>query len=155
MWSYKARDGIGTAMHGMWGSFWMAYGIFQFLVAAKIIQPPQSLQSPEFGFWFLVLAGITWSGAFASVTQNLALASVLFSLAFACTIECVARFDGSISWQMIAGYIFVISAFLAWYTGTALMVEGAAGKAVLPVFKLRQKKLADAGVGEPGVQRGQ
>src|SRR3954453_7516583 len=27
MWAYRARDGLATAMHGMWGSFWMAYGV--------------------------------------------------------------------------------------------------------------------------------
>ncbi|HEX5584977.1 GPR1/FUN34/YaaH family transporter, partial [Gaiella sp.] len=27
MWAYRARDGLATAMHGMWGSFWMAFGI--------------------------------------------------------------------------------------------------------------------------------
>ena len=33
MWSYRARDVIATAMHGMWGSFWVGYGILQLLVA--------------------------------------------------------------------------------------------------------------------------
>src|SRR5919199_5006478 len=23
MWAYRARDGLATAMHGMWGSFWI------------------------------------------------------------------------------------------------------------------------------------
>jgi len=27
MWAYRARDAVATAMHGMWGSFWIAYGI--------------------------------------------------------------------------------------------------------------------------------
>jgi succinate-acetate transporter protein len=27
MWAFRARDGLATAMHGMWGAFWMAYGI--------------------------------------------------------------------------------------------------------------------------------
>src|SRR3954468_14976934 len=31
LWGYRARDGIATAMHGMWGSFWMAYGILWLL----------------------------------------------------------------------------------------------------------------------------
>src|SRR5690349_4356365 len=32
MWSYRARDGLATAMHGMWGAFWMAYGLLFLLV---------------------------------------------------------------------------------------------------------------------------
>src|SRR5215472_15146898 len=31
MWSFKARDGVATAMHGMWGSFWMAFGVLWLL----------------------------------------------------------------------------------------------------------------------------
>jgi hypothetical protein len=27
MWAYRARDGLATAMHGMWRSFCMAYGM--------------------------------------------------------------------------------------------------------------------------------
>jgi uncharacterized protein len=27
MWAYRARDAVATAMHGMWGAFWLAYGI--------------------------------------------------------------------------------------------------------------------------------
>jgi len=27
MCAYRARDAVATAMHGMWGSFWIAYGI--------------------------------------------------------------------------------------------------------------------------------
>ena len=33
MWAYRARDALATAMHGMWGSFWIAYGILNLLVA--------------------------------------------------------------------------------------------------------------------------
>ena len=29
MWAYRARDAIATAMHGTWGSFWLAYGILR------------------------------------------------------------------------------------------------------------------------------
>src|SRR5690348_2256692 len=33
MWAYKARDALATAMHGTWGSFWIAYGILWWLIA--------------------------------------------------------------------------------------------------------------------------
>src|SRR3954464_4178977 len=31
MWAYRALDGVATAMHGMWGSFWMAFGLVSLL----------------------------------------------------------------------------------------------------------------------------
>jgi succinate-acetate transporter protein len=30
---YRARDGIATAMHGMWGLFWLGFGFLLLLVA--------------------------------------------------------------------------------------------------------------------------
>src|SRR5206468_5577722 len=32
MWSYRARDALATGIHGAWGSFWIAYGIYQLFV---------------------------------------------------------------------------------------------------------------------------
>src|SRR5215467_12303640 len=26
IWAYRARDGMATALHGLWGSFWIAFG---------------------------------------------------------------------------------------------------------------------------------
>ena len=37
LWAYKARDALATAMHGMWGAFWLAYGLLWLLVAAHDI----------------------------------------------------------------------------------------------------------------------
>src|SRR5437870_12983800 len=36
MWAYKARDGLATAMHGMWGSFWIGFGILELLFATGL-----------------------------------------------------------------------------------------------------------------------
>src|SRR5918911_730826 len=33
MWAFRARDALATAMHGMWGAFWLAWGILYLLVA--------------------------------------------------------------------------------------------------------------------------
>src|SRR5581483_12338192 len=33
MWAFKARDGVATAVHGMWGAFWMAFGLIELILA--------------------------------------------------------------------------------------------------------------------------
>jgi hypothetical protein len=38
MWGYLARDAIATAMHGMWGAFWIAFGVLFLLVATGTIR---------------------------------------------------------------------------------------------------------------------
>src|SRR5437868_3772238 len=79
MWAYRARDGLATAMHGMWGSFWIAYGILNVLLATKTLPAPTpAYHFPELGFWFFALAAITASGAFAALAEgNLGVTSVL------------------------------------------------------------------------------
>src|SRR3954466_2804768 len=51
MWAFRARDALATAMHGMWGAFWIAFGILFLLVATGDVKAPAGTW-PELGFWF-------------------------------------------------------------------------------------------------------
>src|SRR3954467_15311430 len=77
MWAYRARDGLATAMHGMWGAFWMAYGLLFLLVATGDVTVPAKGAFPELGYWFLALAVITACGAAAAVAESLGIAATL------------------------------------------------------------------------------
>src|SRR4051794_20505559 len=81
MWGYRARDGLATAMHGMWGAFWMAYGLLFLLVATKTITVPAVGPFPELGYWFLALAVITGLGAVAALAESAGLVVTLVPLA--------------------------------------------------------------------------
>jgi succinate-acetate transporter protein len=37
--SLRARDGVATAVHTAWGSFWIGWGILQLLVATHVMPP--------------------------------------------------------------------------------------------------------------------
>lgn len=156
MWAYKARDGLATAMHGMWGSFWMAFGVLWILVAAgKVTIPANGAAFQGLGFWFIVLAAITWSGMAAASAESKAVASVLGFLALGSTIAAVAELAG-VEWlRMLAGWAFIISAVLAWYAATALMINGAYGRKVMGLGSKRKEEELQIGFGEPGVLRGQ
>jgi succinate-acetate transporter protein len=157
MWSYKARDGIATAMHGLWGSFWMDHGLLYGLLAAGILTKPAGAWA-ALGFWFIVLAAITYSGAWASACENKGLFAVLITLAVASSCMAAWELSGIDILKAAAGWIFFFSAFIAWYTATAMMLEGAAGRPVLPLGKTRHVLEAPAiniGDGEPGVKHGQ
>src|SRR3954451_21625313 len=71
MWAYKARDGLATAMHGMWGSFWIGFGILELLFATGVIAAPSGAAFPALGYWFIVLAAITFVGAVAALSENM------------------------------------------------------------------------------------
>lgn len=155
MWAFKARDGLATAMHGTWGSFWLAFGLLYFLVLdGKIVAP--GLLSPEMGYWFIVLAAITWMGALAAFAESAGFVCVLGTLAIGSTLEAIARLVGSGDVQIAAGYCFIISAIIAWWVASAMMFEEAYGHPVVGVGKRRARQTSVAiGVGEPGVIRGQ
>src|ERR1051325_2038366 len=59
MWAYKARDGVATAVHGMWGAFWMAFGFLVLIFTTGKAPTPAGPFFPELGYWFIVLAAIT------------------------------------------------------------------------------------------------
>jgi hypothetical protein len=165
MWAYRARDAIATAMHGMWGAFWLAYGILNILVAAGALTAPTPwFHNPELGFWFFALAAITASGFLASLAESVSLASVLGTLAAGSGIAAGAFIYGSHGWVQVAGWVFVVSAGLAWYTATAMMLAAAGGMVVLPLGKYSRAANKPGGKpvrpielewAEPGVKQGQ
>jgi succinate-acetate transporter protein len=157
MWAYRARDELATAMHGMWGSFWMGYGILNLLfVTGRLAEPTPRFT--ELGFWFIALAAITWMGFVAACAESVALAAVLFLLAGGSTIAAIANIAGSHGLTVFAGWWFILSALCAWYTATAMMFESTFGRAVLPVGQTARAARAAVvapAAGEPGVIRGQ
>jgi len=164
MWAYRARDAVATAMHGMWGAFWIGYGILNLLVATHVL-PIGTTMDHALGFWFIALCAITFSGMLgAAVEGNLGVVAVLGTLAAGSGLAAIGFLQGSHYIQHWAGWVFVISAAFAWYVATAMMLKAAAGKTVLPLFKTER----DANVpghtptrsiqlewGEPGVKMGQ
>ncbi|HET6510022.1 MAG TPA: GPR1/FUN34/YaaH family transporter [Baekduia sp.] len=169
MWSYRARDGVATAMHGMWGSFWIAYGILWLLDATGTIAIPAG-KFPELGYWFLALGAITLAGTLAATFESLGLTSVLGLLAAGSVFAALHYLTGSGTWETIAGWVLFASALAAFYVATALMMESAAGRAILPLGKPSAKARAKAEadepdgrvteaigwiLGEPGIRHGQ
>jgi len=163
MWAYRARDGIATAMHGMWGSFWLGYGVLNLLAAAGAVTLPTS-KFTELGFWFLVLAAITAAGAIAALFESLGLFAVLTPLSTGSAFAAIFYLTGTASWQTAAGWVLLASAFIAFYVAFAMMLEGAAGKVILPLGKpmmaanrpgARITYPVEWPLGEPGVRQGQ
>jgi len=163
MWGFKARDGIATAMHGMWGSFWMAYGLLWGLHAAKILTFPEGEFTP-IGYWFLVLAVITACGALAAAFENLGLFAVLGTLAVGSALAAVFYLTGGEGWKEAGGWVLLASSWLATYVAAAMMLEGAAGKVLLPLGHLNRRANTPGrhehvplqfALGEPGVRQGQ
>jgi len=163
MWAFKARDGVATAMHGMWGSFWLAYGLLNLLVAVGVYTIPTG-SFPELGFWFLALTAITALGTAAAVAESIGLLATLASLTVGAAFLAVHYLTGIHWWEVAGGWILIGSAAAATYTAGAMMLEGAWGKVVLPLGKMeREANVPGTRVtlpieyehAEPGVRMGQ
>jgi succinate-acetate transporter protein len=166
MWAFRVRDTIATAMHGMWGSFWIAFGIFNLLVQWGKLpdHPAGSVSDPAFAMWFYTLAAITAAGALAAIAESMALFSVLGTLATGSALLAIGLSVGGTGWVKVAGWVLVASAILAWYTATSIMLLAGAGKVVLPLGKPKKEANMPGGQpvkpiqlewAEPGVKKGQ
>jgi hypothetical protein len=156
MWGFRARDGLATAMHGMWGAFWMGYGLLQLLFATHVLTEPTG-RFPELGWWFIALAAITWVGTVAAFAENGVLTGVLGFLAAGSTVSAYAFLADNAGAAQIGGWLFIISAVIAWYLASAMMLAGTYKREVLPVGKYHHVDETPVQYlyGQPGVKVGQ
>lgn len=164
MWAYKARDAVATAMHGMWGSFWLAYMTLWILVATGQISTGPAFDV-ALGYWFVALAAITWSGALAALAElSFGIVAVLSTLATGASLAAGGLISHTAWSTHTGGWLFVISAGCAWYMATAMMMNAAGGKTLLPLFKgkldtnipgRRPTRAIELPWAEPGVKQGQ
>lgn len=142
LYGFRARDVLATAMHGTWGSFWLAYGLLYLLAATHAITLPGGTHFLELGMWFWVLAAITLAGTVAALAENIGLALVLAALTGGSVCAGVAYTADSGSWETVAGYFFVVSAAIAFYVASAMMLEATYERVVLPLGRTRRAEPA-------------
>lgn len=166
MWSYKARDIVATVAHGMWGSFWIAFGILNLLILAHVLPPAPHHADYALGLWFLGLAYMTLIPAIASLFHHLGVAAVLWTLATGSALTSVGWFLGGIgnSWLAVGGILYVISAGLAAYVVLTMCLTAITKRAILPSGELTKAanipgrkplRAIELDWAEPGVKMGQ
>jgi succinate-acetate transporter protein len=133
MWAYRARDAVATAMHGTWGTFWIAWGMLMIMAANGLL--PSTQEVPRaFGFWWIVLAVVTIFGALAALGDNLGIFLVLALLAAGSALLATGLIGGFHNLVIAAGWVLVASAAAAFYTAGALMLQQAfGGRVILPL----------------------
>jgi len=165
MFAYRARDGVATAMHGMWGSFWMAYGLLYLLVAVGAVTVPAAGATfTELGYWFLVLAVITGFGMIAALADSIGLFCVLLPLAVGSALVAIGELVGGSAWLHTGAWILLVSSWIACYVAGAMMIAAAFGRTILPTGRIRKTANIPGKAplvpiefeyGEPGVHMGQ
>ena len=157
MWAFKARDVLATAVHGLWGAFWMAYGLLILLSLSGRVTLPGGTPFPELGFWLIPAAAITWVLAFAASSESKSLVVVLMLLSIGSTLGAVAFLADLSGLLVLAGYFLIASSFAAWYTASGVLLKECFGREVFAVGANARLRAASiiTGEGEAGVVRGQ
>lgn len=144
MWSYRARDPIATAVHGVLGVFWIALAISEFafrqgpLTAVGMVMP--------LGVALLVIGVTILGGTIAALRENVVLALLLALVTVASVVTGLGLMTTSTVTTEIGGYFYVAGAVVAWYLATAIMVAEATGRQMLPIGPYRQASMLP---GEP------
>lgn len=132
--SFRARDGVALGAHTAWGAFWIGWGILQLLVATHVMAPiALGSYNPSFGFWFVMLTVVTGACTLGALAKNVALTGVLGTLTAGSALTAAAFFGAGLAVGEAGGILFVISAALALYVSTALILENAYGRTMLPL----------------------
>lgn len=167
MWSFKARDYIASGILTMWGTYWMAWAVFQFLVADKLVpMTPITASQPGFAIWFIPLGLFTLLGAFAGLSPkhgSPALFALLFTTGVGSLLLCIGLWTGISTWTNVAAWWLLICGCLGWYVASQFMLRSAWRRTILPFgsFSLdgtipgrRVVYPTEHPVGQPGVSQG-
>lgn len=166
MWSYKARDAVAASIHGVWGGFWIAYGLLWLLDVTHVLTLPVFGHGFQpLGQWFIYMAVITFTTAFAALGRSPGQCFSQAAAGAAATIAAAGLIAGSTGWLEVSGWVFVGAGALFIYHATALMLDAIFGRVVLPHFTWRRDENAFGAQplwpiefeheGEPGVKVGQ
>jgi len=102
-------------------------------------------------------------GVFPGALAAAAVTAVLLTLAAGATLLAIGLIAGVGIVETIAAYFLLASAVLAWYTGSAMVLEAAHKRVVLPMGKRAEpnvpgreaKRTIQFELGEPGIKVGQ
>ncbi|HEY0754582.1 MAG TPA: acetate uptake transporter [Ktedonobacteraceae bacterium] len=129
MWEFRAGNTFGAAAFSSYGAFWLAFGWG--------LQNNQiKLGTAAIGFYLLAWGIFTFLWLLGTLRTNGALISVFLFLTLTFFALAIANFGGGAIWAQIGGYLGVITAILAWYTGAATMLATTRSPVQLPVFPM-------------------
>jgi succinate-acetate transporter protein len=134
MWEFRNRNVFGATAFSSYGAFWIGAGLYIELVvpAAK----PTAAQLGNDLAW-ITLAFLIFNTYMLifSLFVNKAVFSVFLTLEVTELILIIGNFGSSTSAIKLGGYLGIITAATAWYTSAAGVLNGLAGRHVIPVGK--------------------
>lgn len=154
MWAFRARDTIATLVFASVGAMWLAYGVLHLtsLLSDGLVIPAGGFS--ELGYWFIPIALITWVAAAAAFNRSIILAASFGVFALGLTFLAMGQIASNDALLALSGWVLVLSALIAAYTASALLLNDAMEREVLPLATRAPLAGVAPGRGEPGVVRG-
>jgi len=128
MWEFRNRNVFGATAFSTYGSFWIGLGIYVFFVEGG---SPNALN--DLGFMLLAFAIFNTYMLLWSSRVNVAVFMVFLTLEITEIVLFLGFLSDSEGIIEAGGMIGVLTAFVAWYTSAAGVVNGMAGRQVLKV----------------------
>jgi hypothetical protein len=128
MWEFRNKNVFGATAFSTYGAFWIGLGLYVLLAEGSSPNPLNDL-----GFILLAFAIFNTYMLMFSTRVNVAVFSVFLTLELTEIILFVGFFSDSESIIKLGGIVGVVTAFVAWYTSAAGVVNGMAGRPVLKV----------------------
>ena len=140
MWEFRNRNVFGATAFSTYGAFWMALGIFVVLaVTTKLVSGytgKGDLTNALAWFVFAFLMFNTYM-LIGSMRVNVAVFLVFLTLEATEAVLVIGYFNlshgGTPWWLHAGGWLGILTAAVAWYASAAGMLNGQAGRKVLPV----------------------
>jgi succinate-acetate transporter protein len=131
MWEFKNRNVFGATAFSTYGGFWIGLALYIELVApTKGEDVTNDLAWILLAFFIFNTYMLLWS-----VFVNKAVLAVFFTLEITELILFIGQFSSTTDLIKAGGAVGIVTAGCAWYTSAAGVVNGMAGRHVLPVGK--------------------
>jgi uncharacterized protein len=124
MWEFRNRNVFGATAFSTYGGFWIGLGLFTLLVHTA---------TKDAGWILLAFAIFNTYMLIFSTQLNAAVFGVFLTLELTEIFLFIGILAANSNVVKVGGYIGVVTAFVAWYTSAAGVINGMKGKPVLPV----------------------
>jgi uncharacterized protein len=141
MWEFRNRNVFGATAFSTYGGFWMGIGVFVILaVDTKLLAGYAPTDLDNALAWFILSFAIfNFYMLIGSMRVNMAVFGVFLTLEATEVALAIAYWHlahgGSTYILHVGGWLGVVTAGVAWYASAAGVLNGVAGKTVLPVGK--------------------
>jgi succinate-acetate transporter protein len=124
MWEFRGGNTFGGTAFSSYGAFWLGVAA---MIQLKLIPPGNG-----FAFFLLAWALFTLLMFLGTLRSNMALILVFAALFLTYLALAIGAF-GVAGFTVIGGYLGIITALLAWYTGLAGLLSSSKAAFTLPV----------------------